>query len=341
MKNVLGSLKIVAALVGVCAASGLFAADMPAGGGYSVVKTLKVGGEGGWDYVSLSADGKLLYATRGKYTQVIDAETGAVMAKIEGNDLSHGVALVPELERGFISNGGGATIQIFDLKTNETLGSVKAADDADCILYDAASKHVLTFCGDAGVMVGVAADVDPKSGVSEAPVDLGGKPEFAVSDGEGKVYVNIADKNQVAVVDTKAMKVLAHWPTGSGTTPTGLSMDASGKVLFVGCRNKKLVVMSATDGKVLAELPIGAGNDATAFAGGKAFASGGDGTLVVVGQADGKYGVEQTVKTGLGARTMAASADGAMIYLPTADMRLLRRRGSGRSRRRGRLRYWW
>ncbi len=221
MKSLFPSFKTVALVAAVLGTSAASAADMPATGAYKVVKTLKVGGEGGWDYILLGPDGKSLYVTRQTHTQVIDADTGKVIGDVTGNKLSHGTAVVPELGRGFISNGDGATIQIFDLKTYETLGTVKAAPDADCIIYDAASKHVLTFCGDAGVMVGVAPDVNLKTGNSEPPVDLGGKPEFAVADGEGKAFVNITDKNQVAMIDTKAMKVFAHWPTGTGTAPLG------------------------------------------------------------------------------------------------------------------------
>lgn len=153
---------------------------------YAVTNTLQIGGEGGFDYATLDAEGKTLYLPRTSHTQVIDVAGGKVLADIPNNSRSHGVVLVPEVGRGFISNGGDATVQIFDLKSNQSLGKIKAADDADCIIYDPASKDVLAFCGDAHVMIAVPADVDPKQGKASASVDLGGKPEFAVSDAREK-----------------------------------------------------------------------------------------------------------------------------------------------------------
>ena len=292
---------------------------------YAVKKTLTIGGEGGFDYVTLDDSGKTLYLPRTTHTEVVDASSGKVLADIPNNSRSHGVALVPQAGRGFISNGGDATVQIFDLKSNQTLGKIKAADDADCILYDSASKHVLAFCGDAHAMIAIPVDVDPKDGKASASLDLGGKPEFAVSDGHGKVFVNLEDKNEVAVVDTKAMKVLAKWPVAPATQPVGMAMDRKGKRLFVGCRSKKMVIMSAEDGRVLADLPIGAGVDATAFLRGTAFASCGDGTLTIIRETEpGKFEVAQTLKTAPRARTMAVDPKTGNIFLPTAD-------GKGRS----------
>ena len=180
---------------------------------YVVKETLRIDGEGGFDFVTLDATGSVLYLPRTSHTQVVDAANGKILGDIPDNSRSHGVALVPELGRGFISNGGDGTVQVFDLKSNQSLGKVKAADDADCIIYDAPSKQVLTFCGDANVMVAIPADVDPAAGKSSTTLELGGKPEFAVSDGQGKVFVNLVDKDEVAVVDTKAMKVTAKWPS--------------------------------------------------------------------------------------------------------------------------------
>ena len=283
-------------------------------------KTLQVGGDGGFDYVTLDDEGKTLYLPRTTHTQVVDASSGKVLADIPNNSRSHGVALVPHVGRGFISNGGDATVQIFDLKSNLTLGKIKAAEDADCIIYDPASKDVLAFCGDAHCMIAVAADVDPKNGRASASLDLGGKPEFAVVDGAGKAFVNLVDKNEVAVVDTKEMKVVAKWPVTPAAQPVGMSMDLEKKRLFVGCRSKKMVIMSADDGRVLADLPIGAGVDATAFLGGTAFASCGDGTLTVIREPKaGTFEVAQTLKTVPRAKTMAIDTKTGDIFLPTAD----------------------
>lgn len=288
---------------------------------YALTKTLNVGGDGGWDYATLDAAGKLLYVTRATHTMVIDVSTGKTVHDIPGTARAHGVALVPDAGRGFISDGKGASVIVFDLNTGATLGKVPAAEDADGIIYDPASKHVLVFCGDAHEMVAIAPDVDPKGGMASATIELGGSPEFAVADGNGRVYVNIEDKDEVAVVDTRAMKVVARWPLGSGKHPTGMSMDRASRRLFVGCRNGKLIVMNADDGKIVADFPIGAFVDATAFDSGLVFASCGDGTLTVVREVSpDKFELAETVKTQIGARTMAVDHNTATIYLPTSDL---------------------
>ena len=247
---------------------------------YKLTATFKVGGDGGWDYATLHRGE--LYVTRVTHTQVIDVSTGNVVADIGGQKRSHGVAIVPDAKRGFISDGGSGVVWIFDLKTHAILGKVPAADDADGIIYDRASNRVLVMCGDAHQLVAIAPDVNPNGGKPAATLDLGGSPEFAVSDEAGKVYVNIVDKDEVAVVDTKQMKIVARWPTAPGSKPTGMSMDRATRRLFIGCRNKKLIVMNADDGKIVADFPIGGFVDATGFRGGLVFASCGDGTLTVV-----------------------------------------------------------
>jgi len=311
----------VLAIIGVAFAAGpAFAADAGAAA-YKLTSTLKVGGDGGWDFATLSADGRLLYVTRTTHTMALDVSTDKIVADIGGQQRSHGVALVPDAGRGFISDGKGASVLIFDLKTNATIGKVAASDDADSIIYDPASERVLVFCGDAHQMVAIAPDVNPAGGQAAATLDLGGSPEFAVADGNGKVYVNIADKDEVAVVDTKAMKVVARWPTGPGRRPTGMSMDRATRRLFVGCRNNKLIVMNADDGKIVSDFPIGAFVDATAFYNGLALASCGDGTLTIIREVSAdKFELAQVVKTESGARTMAVDARTGTVYLPTADL---------------------
>ena len=289
-------------------------------GPYRVVQTFQVGGEGGWDYLTADPEHQLLYVPRSTHTLVLEARTGKTVADIPGQKRNHGVAIVPGAGRGFITDGEDGSVTIFDLKTYAVLGKVKAAEDADGVIYDPASGKVLVACGDAGVMVPISAEVDPEAGKADAPVELGGKPEFLAADGRGKVYINLEDKDQVVVVDTKAMKVITKWPTAPGGAPVGMSMDAARGRLFVGCRKpQKLVVMSAEDGKVLADLPIGAGVDATKF-GGDVFASCADGTLTVAREtAPGKYEVVQTVQTARGARTMGLDAAAKRVYLPTAE----------------------
>ncbi len=287
---------------------------------YALATTLAVGGEGRWDYIACSAAGDRLYVPRSSHVMVLDATSGDLVADIPGTTGVHGVVLVPEVGRGFTSNGGDATVTIFDLKTSAVLGTIAAKPDADCIIYDPASRRVLAFCGDAEAVVPIAADV-AVGGAAGPAVDLGGKPEYAVADGLGKVYVNLVDKDQVAVLDTATMTVTARWSTAPGARPTGMSMDRDGRKLFVGCRNQKLVVMGADDGRVIADLPIGAGVDATAFSAGCALASCGDATLSVArADADGHFKVIQTVATLPGARTMAVDPTGRRIWLPTAAL---------------------
>jgi len=204
-------------------------------GEWVVEKTFHVGGEGGFDYITVDAKSHRLYVPRSTHTMVIDAESGETVADITGQKHNHGVAVVPELARGFISDGAGSIV-MFDLKTNAVLGTVVAKDDADGIVYDKSTGLVLVACGDAGVLITLKADADPKTAVIDAPIELGGKPEFLAADGAGKVYVNLEDKNQVAVVDLKARKVLAHWPVAPGGSPVGLSIDTEKHRLFIGCR---------------------------------------------------------------------------------------------------------
>jgi hypothetical protein len=306
-------------------------ARVVAQGTWAVEKTFHIGGEGGMDYVTLDAQNHRLYIPRSTHTMVIDADSGKPLADIPGQKHNHGVALAPGAGRGFISDGSGAVV-IFDLKTNAVLGTLAARPDADGIIYDEASGLVLVVSGDDGVLMTLKPDVDPKSGSIDAPIDLGGKPEFLASDGAGKVYINLEDKDQVAVVDIKARKVLAHWPVAPGGSPVGLSIDTAKHLLFIGCRKpQKLIVMSTDDGKVIADLPIGAGVDATKFDGHQAFASCRDGKLDVAGEnASGKFEIVQTVTTPIGAKTMDVDSVKHKVYLPTFEFEQQKPGATGR-----------
>jgi hypothetical protein len=308
-----------------------FSARVAAQGGWAVEKTFHIGGEGGWDYVTLDGKNHRLFVPRSTHTMVLDADSGRMLADIPGQKHNHGVALVPAAGRGFISDGSGSIV-VFDLKTNAVLGAIAAQPDADGIIFDKASGLVLVVSGDNGVLMTLKPDADPKTASIDPPIDLGGKPEFLVSDGAGKVYINLVDKNQVAVVDIKARKVLAHWPVAPGGAPVGLAIDLAKRRLFVGCRNpQKLIVMSADDGKVIADLPIGAGVDATRFDGRQALASCRDGKLEVAGESSpGKFEIQQTVTTPVGARTMDVDPEMHKLYLPTAEFEEMRPGSTGR-----------
>jgi DNA-binding beta-propeller fold protein YncE len=302
----------------------LFAGVLPllAQTDWAVARKIQIGGTGGWDYLTVDPQTHRLYVPRSTHTMVIDPDSGKVIADIQGQKNAHGVALVPSVGRGFISDGGGeGEVTIFDLKTDAVLGRIPTKPDSDGIIYDPASRLVLVVSGDDGLLMTLKPDMNPGNGKMDTPIDLGGKPEFLASDGAGKVYINLTDKNVVAVVDIGARKVVARWPVAPGGAPVGMALDRQKGRLFVGCRNpQKLIVMSTADGKILADLPIGAGVDATKLDGGQAFASCRDGSLGVAGETSpGKFAIVETVKTPAGARTMGVDPGTHKIYLPTAE----------------------
>jgi DNA-binding beta-propeller fold protein YncE len=289
---------------------------------WQVTKTFHVGGEGGWDYVTVDAANHRFFVTRSTHTQAIDEETGKVLGDIPGQVRSHGVALVPKLGRGFITDGGGSgAILVFDLKTYAVLGKLATMPDSDGIIYDRGTDEVLAVSGDGNALMTFKPDIDPKNGKIDPPIELGGAPEFLAADGNGKAYINLEDKDLVAVVDLHTRKVVAKWPVAPGGHPVGMAIDAKAHRLFIGCRNpQKMIVMSTDDGKVEAALPIGAGVDATRVFGNESFASCRDGSLTVIGEKAGQFEVEQTLKTADGARTMGLDRRAREIFLPTAEL---------------------
>lgn len=287
---------------------------------WHVVNTLHLGGEGGWDYITPDPQTHRLFITRTTHTQVVDEKSGKVLGDIPDQKTAHGVAIVPRINRGFITDGGGSgAIIVFDLTSYATLGRIPAVPDADGIIYDAATDQVLVSAGDSNALLAFKPEIDPKSGKIE-PIQLGGAPEFLAVDGAGKAYINLEDKDAVAVVDLKARKVVARWPVAPGGKPVGMAIDAAQHRLFIGCRNpQKLIVMNTETGDVEADLPIGAGVDATGFEKGQVFASCRDGSLTVVSNKSGKFEVVETVKTPEGARTLGIDRSTHTLYLPTAE----------------------
>ena len=289
---------------------------------WQAVKTFQVGGQGGWDYLTVDPQTHLLYVPRTTHTMVIDTESGKTVADIPGQKNAHGVALVPAAGRGFISDGGGdGAIVIFDLKTHAVLGSLAAMPDADGIIFDTTSGHVLVVSGRGKALMSFKPDIDPKNGRIDEPVALRGEPEFLAADASGKVYINLMNTHEVAVVDFKARKVVANWPVAPGGLPVGMAIDARNGRLFIGCRGpQKLIVMSTKDGKVLSDMPIGESVDAIKLDNGQAFASTAGSQLFVASETSpGKYSIVQTVKTGDGARTMGLDPTTHRIYLPAAQ----------------------
>jgi DNA-binding beta-propeller fold protein YncE len=323
--------RIVAALPVVILFSAVLG-PLAAQSNWHVVKTLHVGGEGGWDYLTVDPQTHRLFVPRTTHTIVLDADSGKVLGDIPGQKRAHGVAIVPSVGRGFITDGGGdGAIVIFDLKTYAVLGTLATVPDSDGIIYDAALNRVLAVSGDKGVLMTFSPDIDPKSGKIDPLIELGGAPEFLAADGAGKAFINLEDKDMVAVVDLHARKVLARWPVAPGGHPVGMALDGKTHRLLIGCRNpQKLVIMSAATGKVLDALPIGAGVDATRVDGEQAFASCADGSLAVVAEKSGKYEVAQVVKTPAGARTMGVDTNTHTIYLPTSEFELQPAGSTGR-----------
>jgi len=311
------SFRAVVAGVFICVLTGGL---VQAQSGWKVSKTLHVGGEGGWDYVTADPESHRLFVTRTTHTLILDTDSGKALGDVPGQKVAHGVAIVPRLNRGFITDGGGSGA-VFDLKTYSLLGRLAAVPDADGIIYDPGTDRVLISAGDSNALLTFKPDIDPQSGKIDPPIPLDGAPEFLAADGQGKAFVNLEDKDVVAVVDLNARKVIARWPVAPGGKPVGMSMDRTGHRLFVGCRNpQKLVVMNTENGTVEASLSIGAGVDATAFTDGQAFASCRDGSLTVAGLKNGKLELEQTVKTPEGARTLTVDTTNHRIYLPTAEL---------------------
>ncbi len=286
--------------------------------GYHLLKKIPLGGEGGWDYLTLDAAARRLYITRATRVAVLDADTGAPVGELADTPGVHGVALAPELGRGFTSNGRTATVTIFDLKTLRALGQAKTGANPDAIVYDPASKRVFTFNGGSAD----ATAIDAASGAVAGTIALGGRPEFAAADGAGRVYVNLEDKNELVALDSRRLKIAARWPLAPCTEPAGLAMDARHQRLFVGCHNQMMAVVDAASGRIVATLPIGRGVDANAFdpETSLAFSSNGDGTLTVVREeSPDKYKVVENVATQRGARTMALDPKTHNVFLVTAE----------------------
>ncbi len=285
--------------------------------GYKVVNTYKLGGEGGWDYLTADASARRLYISRGTHVIVMDLDSGKTVGDIGDTPGVHGIALAPELGRGFVSNGREGTVSIFDIKTLATSNKVKVGDNPDAILYDPASKRVFTFNGRSQDSTAI----DAAKGTVLGTIKLDGKPEFAASDGKGGIFVNIEDKSELAAIDPNKLEVKAKWPLAPCTEPSGLAMDRKNRRLFVGCDNKMMAVVDADSGKVITTLPIGDGVDATAFDDetGLAFASCGEGLMTVVREeAPDKFSVAENVPTQQGARTMAIDAKTHNAFTVTA-----------------------
>jgi DNA-binding beta-propeller fold protein YncE len=303
-------------LVTVLSALALSAASPDAATGYHIIGDIQIGGEGGWDYLTVDSAAHRLYVSHATHVAVVDLDTSKVVGDIPDTPGVHGIAIAPELNKGFISNGRGNTVTIFDLKTLKTLGTVPAGANPDDICYDAGSSRVFVFNGRSKN----ATVIDAKGNKAAATIALPGKPEFSVADGKGKVYTNIEDTNEIVEIDTVKAAVTKKYALTGCDGPSGMAFDAKSRRLFSVCSNRVMAISDPDAGKVVATAAIGAGSDGAAFdpGTGYVFSSNGDGTLTIVQQSGGRWNVLENIATERGARTIAVDEKTHRIYLPTA-----------------------
>ena len=286
--------------------------------GYHITKKIVLGGEGGWDALTVDSKARRVYISRGTHVMVVDADTGAVVGDIPNTNGVHDIALAADLDKGFISDGRDNTVTIFDLKTLKVLGTASSGKNPDIIIYDPASKRVFAFNGGSKD----ATAIDARTGTVAGTIPLGGKPEFAVSDEKGHVFVNIEDTSEIVRINSNTLAVENRWKIAPGEEPSGLAMDHKHRRLFSVCSNKLMVVVNADDGKVVTTVPIGDGPDGAGFdpETGFIFSSNGDGTLTVVHEdAPDKYSVIENVATPKRARTMALDPKTHQVYTVSAE----------------------
>jgi YVTN family beta-propeller protein len=315
---------IFTVLLSICAMADVAAqapADASAGSRpLAILQTFALGGPGGWDYLNVDSTAHRLFVARADRVLVMSTLDGSLVKTIRDTQGVHGIALAPDLGKGFTSNGRANTVTVFDLLTLETNNVIALAGrNPDAILYDKASKRVYTFNG---ASQDISA-IDPVQGKVVATIAAGGKPEFAVTDDNGRIFVNIEDTAQILAIDSLTARAIATWKLPNCEEPTGLALDRAHRRLFSVCRNAVLAVTDADTGKPVAMLPIGNGPDAAAFDAdrGLLFSSNGqDGTLTVIHQDDADhYSVLANVPTQKSARTMALDASSHRVYLVAAD----------------------
>ncbi len=284
---------------------------------YSVIKKIPIPGKGGWDYLAVDDAARRLYVSHATEVEILNLDSGEKLGSIPTVGM-HGIALAPEFNHGFLSDGKGNTVIMFDLKTMQVLAKIDSPKDPDGIIYDDGTKRVFAFNGDSNS----ATVIDAASGKVAGTVDLGGGPEFAAADGHGYVFDNLEDDSLVLKINSRDLKVEQRWPTAPCSSPSSMAMDRANHRLFVGCRSKVMAVLDADTGKVITTLPIGDHVDATVFDPEKKliFNSNGEGTITVIEQDDpNKYEVVETVKTAPRAKTMAFDPKTHQLFLSTAE----------------------
>ncbi len=296
----------------LAAASTMFAAE-----GYHVLNKISIGGTGTWDYLTVDSSAHRLYASHFSSVEVVDLDTGKVIGTIPQLHLVHGIALAPELNKGFITNGQSGSVTIFDLKTLAKTGEPQAGMNPDAICFDPKTQNAFAFNGRSQNFTVISG----KTGEPLGTTPVGGKPEFCAADGKGKMYVNLEDKGEIAEIDTAKPGVIRTASLSPCEEPSGLALDSKDGVLFSACDNKVMAVTDVKSLKVVATPAIGARPDAAGYdpGAGLAFSSNGEGTLTIVKKVDGKWEAVDTVKTETGARTMAVDPRTHRIYLLAAE----------------------
>ena len=287
---------------------------------YHLAQTYVLGGAGGWDYLAYDSDSHRLFISRATYVMVVDPRTGMIVGDVPSTPGVHGIALAPNLGRGFTSNGADGTVTVFDLSTLATIATIQTgAKNPDGIAYDPVSSRVFTFNGGSND----ATVIDARTNAVVATIPLGGRPEFPAVDARGMVYDNIESASEIVAIDARSAKITARFPLGSCVHPSGLSIDAQHRHLFTACTGE-IGIVDADSGNVLATVPTGAGTDATRYdpASGLAFASNGrDATLTVVHEdAPNQFTLLQNAATALGARTMELNPQTGEVYLVTSKL---------------------
>ncbi|MEH6405874.1 MAG: YncE family protein [Leeuwenhoekiella sp.] len=285
---------------------------------YKIVNNFHVDGDGGWDYLISDDSTGRLFISHSTKIQVINSKTGKLLGTIEDTRGVHGITLDTEANRAFISCGGDSSVMVIDLTTLKLIAKIKVTgENPDAILYDKFSEKVFVYNG----LSSNATVIDAKTNLVLATIALAGKPEFSVSDGKGKVYVNIEDKSLITVIDSRSLKVENTWSLEPGEEPTGLSLDKEAHRLFAVCSNKKMVVMNSENDKIITTLDIGERSDGCAFDPvlKRVYSSNGEGTLTIVQEEnENSFYVSNSIQTSKGARTICIDKKTHHIYLPTA-----------------------
>jgi YVTN family beta-propeller protein len=308
------ALLLLAASMACIGAERVYASDST----YSVIKKIPIPGQGSWDYLTIDEAARRLYVSHGTQVEVLDIDSGAIVGKIENTQGVHGIAIAPDIGRGFVSDGQSSTVTIFDLKTLKSIAEVPTGKKPDAIIYDPATSRIFAFNGGSNS----ATVIEGKDGKVAGTIDLSGGPEFAAADGNGYVYNNLEDESLVLKINSRTLKVEQRWPTAPCASPSSMAIDRANRRLFVGCRSKVMAVMNADTGHVITTLPIGDHVDATAFDTETRliFNSNGEGTVTVIRQdSPDKYSIAETVKTLPRAKTSALDPKTHQLFLSTAE----------------------